>query len=117
MNCTFQTITSNHHKCSRCGFEIKILQDPAKIYRQCEKIKQDTIPTSPSLGEKIVNFANSMVEYAQSGFEDVTDEEHNKRMDICKGCEFFQAGTCQKCGCSCNFKSRMKAMKCPIGKW
>lgn len=49
----------------------------------------------------------------------VNDETAEKRMAICRQCEFFKESTaqCTKCGCFMNYKSKMKSSECPVGKW
>jgi hypothetical protein len=51
--------------------------------------------------------------------ENVSDEVYNKRMDICKSCEFLFKPTsqCKKCGCLMHLKSKLPHATCPIGKW
>ena len=46
-------------------------------------------------------------------------ELYQKRINICKQCEHFDAPMCRckKCGCLMKFKARVPAMKCPIDKW
>jgi len=43
----------------------------------------------------------------------------NKRMDICKSCEFLlkPANNCKKCGCFMGVKTKIATSRCPIGKW
>ena len=43
----------------------------------------------------------------------------NKRLDICKSCEFLfkPTNTCKKCGCFMNAKTKIATQRCPIGKW
>jgi hypothetical protein len=42
-----------------------------------------------------------------------------KRLAICKGCDFFNEKKvkCMKCGCFLNYKALLPSSKCPIGKW
>lgn len=47
----------------------------------------------------------------------VTTEEKDRRMDICKACDFFDNGSCRKCGCNLAFKNRLTSEHCPVGKW
>ena len=67
------------------------------------------------------HFAESMKTWAKQGFN-VSQEAYNKRMDICKGCEFWDDsamagyGKCFKCGCG-RGKHWLPHEKCPIGKW
>ncbi len=52
----------------------------------------------------------------------VSEEEKQKRLDICLGCPFYVkdfAGLarCNECGCFMNLKTALSKAKCPIGKW
>ena len=53
----------------------------------------------------------------------VEQDELDKRLALCKGCEwwdpesFGKTGSCKKCGCSTWAKLRMASEKCPIDKW
>lgn len=46
-------------------------------------------------------------------------EVSDKRMEICRSCEYFRERTtqCKKCGCFMRFKTAMLKSSCPIGKW
>lgn len=46
-------------------------------------------------------------------------ETRAKRLEVCKGCEFFNKITtqCNKCGCIMSMKTLFLETKCPIGKW
>lgn len=46
-------------------------------------------------------------------------EEFDRRMSICQGCEFFRPRTqqCRKCGCFMKLKTQLERASCPIGKW
>ena len=48
-----------------------------------------------------------------------TEELVSKRREICENCEFWNAvkKKCSICGCYTNAKIRLKAEKCPKGKW
>ena len=49
----------------------------------------------------------------------VSDEEHDRRMDICRDCEFFnhERESCRHCGCNSIFKNRLATEHCPISRW
>jgi hypothetical protein len=48
----------------------------------------------------------------------VSQEERERRLSICRACEFLVGGKrCLKCGCGVNWKSRLEAWHCPIEKW
>jgi ribulose kinase len=42
-----------------------------------------------------------------------------KRLEICRTCEFFTHKTsrCNKCGCFMEYKALFLNSECPIGKW
>lgn len=46
-------------------------------------------------------------------------ETRSKRLEVCRGCEFFNKITtqCNKCGCIMSVKTLLLDAKCPIGKW
>ena len=49
----------------------------------------------------------------------VTEEIKERRMEICKTCEFFISATqiCAKCGCIMPAKTVLPNAYCPIHKW
>lgn len=77
----------------------------------------------PSFGEMAKSASASAIQWASGGFQWVTPEEFNARIELCRGCEFwdaqgfFNTGRCRKCGCSTKAKLRMATASCPIGKW
>jgi hypothetical protein len=42
-----------------------------------------------------------------------------ERMAICRRCKHFEKkwARCKLCGCFMNFKTAIRAAKCPAGKW
>lgn len=50
-----------------------------------------------------------------------TEEEYDRRISICKGCEDYQFGTtCRWCGCLMAIKTKLTAARCPApqgSKW
>jgi hypothetical protein len=48
-----------------------------------------------------------------------TAEEQAKCLEICRGCEMWDAkhGRCRKCGCIGAFAAFLEAKPCPLGKW
>jgi predicted Zn-ribbon and HTH transcriptional regulator len=65
----------------------------------------------------------SAVEWTKAGFSVVSDEEYQKRSEICNSCEFFDKtalfgdGQCNKCGCNFKTKSKIASESCPEDKW
>jgi len=119
--CEFEII-DNKMKCKHCGFTCKVM---SRLIRNCPKNIAESIPQAvePTLIEKASNLANSVVDWAKSGFQMSSDEEIKRRLDICQGtqdtpkCEFFNNGACGKCGCNMNLKTRLQTSNCPVGKW
>jgi len=75
--------------------------------------------SKPSTIQMAKNLAESTVKHVKSGLLKVTEEERQKRLDICSDCEFYipKEDRCGKCGCYMKSKSTWKTGQCPIGKW
>ena len=73
----------------------------------------------PSVAQQAKNFFSSMTNFIKSGMETVGDDEYQRRLDICNGCEWFdhEAGRCKQCGCFMRIKAKLASEKCPIDKW
>ena len=81
------------------------------------------VAAPPSFFDKVKSVSAATVKFAQSGFAATPQDELDKRLALCKGCEwwdpesFGKTGSCKKCGCSTWAKLRMASEKCPIDKW
>ena len=77
----------------------------------------------PSTGQMIRNVGGSIVRtvqrVAQGNSLNISDADKEKRLSICKSCEFYDAGQerCSRCGCYLKVKTYLKAEKCPVGRW
>lgn len=51
--------------------------------------------------------------------KEISEEEFDRRMQICRECPFFnkRKEVCKKCGCFMKIKTRLENSHCPIGKW
>ena len=51
--------------------------------------------------------------------ERASEELRDKRLSICKDCDFFVSFTqqCLKCGCHMPWKAKLADAFCPIHKW
>ncbi len=47
----------------------------------------------------------------------VSDEERDRRLAICYGCDLYVNKRCVKCGCVARWKARLATEHCPISKW
>jgi hypothetical protein len=103
----------------------KMARFAALQYENINKHRENfkTLKSLPAFKTQLKSVASSVLNFAKSGL-DITDPAVlEKRLAICKSCEFWDAkafnetGRCNKCGCSTWAKLRMATEKCPIDKW
>jgi len=94
-------------KCVNCGVIKKV-----ESRRNCTS-------GGPSVTQMAKNFAKAAGNYIKSGGENVTEEEHKKRLSVCSTCEFKKGPRCihSKCGCFIEVKAKWASEHCPIDKW
>ncbi len=73
----------------------------------------------PPIAIQVGNALGAAAQFVKSGFATVTQEEFDRRLAICKTCEFLDAtrNRCVKCSCHLAVKPWGKAWHCPIAKW
>lgn len=77
----------------------------------------------PSMGEQsknLLDLLNNVIEQSMEGNPILVDQlERDRRFDICKACDSFQAKSqrCKECGCYMTHKTQFHAAECPLGKW
>lgn len=49
--------------------------------------------------------------------DSVQDEEYERRLILCKSCDYLNAGTCGACGCYVELRAYAKAGHCPHKRW
>ncbi len=61
------------------------------------------------------NAARAAAGFVADGFRVVSEEEQERRMAICRGCEHFdpEHGRCRLCGCVAALKTRIASQHCP----
>ena len=65
------------------------------------------------------NLTSALLEWQKAGRPVVTSEQWTKRLNICRGCEFWseikqtQIAKCKKCGCSSG-KLLLSTSRCPL---
>jgi hypothetical protein len=74
-------------------------------------------PVFPGVAQQAVNFVRSAVRHLAGGLKTTDEDEGDRRMQICIGCEYYQDGRCQKCGCYLKAKASWLSESCPVGKW
>ena len=60
-------------------------------------------------------YFKNLYEYIDSIDKDikVSDEEYERRLEICKLCDDLLNGLCRKCGCFVELRAAMKTKNCP----
>jgi hypothetical protein len=77
----------------------------------------------PKLPYMARNFAGALLQWSKSGFRYVHPDKYEKRLNICKECQFWDeqafmgTGRCKKCGCSIRMKLSLSTSKCPLNLW
>jgi hypothetical protein len=112
----FRTIMANSEKAKQ--------EERLEASLPPEEIQQDApLPLRPAPLQMLQNAGRAAANWVKSGFEGVDEITLQSRMDICKGCEFWDklalngTGRCKKCGCSTWAKLRMATESCPLEKW
>lgn len=114
-NTSFSLICSKCHSIMPKETPLKDAQEPQEEVSQDQNLKKDP----PSILEKAKNFTKASVAHMADGFNNVSDEKKQQRMDICNACEFINKSnnTCNQCGCFLDVKTSWRTTSCPIGKW
>ena len=107
-----------------------------KRYKKMEEVEKNkpqksdpsdsnTKPQSkPGFFDLANNLSKALVEWQRAGRPVVSSEQWNRRLSICRGCEYWQelkqtkVARCLKCGCSSG-KLLLSTSKCPLNppKW
>jgi hypothetical protein len=69
--------------------------------------------------KKIVEGAVNSLKISIGAAQDDLIALRNKRMEICKGCDFRDKllERCKKCGCFLKMKTASVSSSCPINEW
>lgn len=75
-----------------------------------------------NLAKQAQTLGVAAIKHVKSGFKAIPEEEKQKRMEICRSCEFIDNNKpenprCHQCGCFLNIKAGWESESCPIGKW
>lgn len=83
--------------------------------------KLDKEPEMPSAGQMVKNAAGSFTRNLKSLAEgnpiNADPDVIAERRAICDSCEYMANNRCGKCGCWLQYKTALRAEKCPIEKW
>jgi hypothetical protein len=79
---------------------------------------QPTGQAMPSVMNQIKSAAAALGHHISTGMVKLSDEDYNKRMSICGGCErFTDSKRCLECGCYMETKARWQEQQCKLNKW
>jgi len=87
-----------------------------------EDLKRLNPPEQNTILRPVKNFTKSMATWVGGGFKRVQQHVYEKRIAICRGCQFWEEkgnlgmGKCLKCGCG-RGKHWLPHEQCPIGLW
>lgn len=125
----------SYQACDRCRYYVRteIEQDENGVEKNSEKIGEILFPSSasskksvdmPTLFQQARNLTWALLRWGRSGFRTRSEADIEKILEICKGCQFYNAvkQRCSKCGCNCNNnnlvnKIALASESCPEGKW
>lgn len=65
----------------------------------------------------ILTATDVLAEALRSGEVAADKNTIDKRVGICKSCEYLNGNRCNLCGCYINAKAGLKASTCPKSKW
>jgi len=72
----------------------------------------------PSLAQQILNFGAAVARYTKSGFQNVSEDAYDQRIQACSGCSSLTSeARCTHCGCWVSEKALWSTETCPEGKW
>lgn len=108
--------------CTNCGRTVKYPNFQRKCRKKVEKIEGNI---EPGILAKVVHFTKAVTNHVVAGSPKCTQEEIDKRYEICKGCELFKNNTCTHSSCGCQvtdsqiFRNKLAwaDQECPLGKW
>jgi len=72
-----------------------------------------------TMREQIMSVVKAAVKQAAAGFPMATDEEKERRAEICSTCPSLRKEEyrCGECGCYLKLKIPMETSTCPLSKW
>lgn len=123
MFCNFNLIDDSTYRCSNCGVTLYSTDGDPPIFICKHSSYKETDEPMPSFVEKLKNFASATVDHIKTGAKMASDKTISERYSVCSSCEFFNEGSCAKCGCPVFAQKRFVSklswaeQSCPVGKW
>ena len=92
-----------------------------QIEKTNDMVRTEDISHFPSAFQQLRNLGKEMWNSGKNAVRGLpvlaTADVAFERITICQGCEFFNAGRCEKCGCFMNTKTQLASATCPLDKW
>lgn len=85
-----------------------------------DRIRAKYVSGAPSLIKQAQTFTTAVVRHVAGGMPQASDDERERRMEICRGCPAFTGGEdprCSECGCYLKIKTSWALESCPQNKW
>jgi hypothetical protein len=101
----------------------------SEIAEKYPKKEKKSLPPIQEMTKSLIKAVAEEVNSVTKKEPPVSVEERERRLNICKSCEFFTPNIeelpekerkrqrCVKCGCFMKFKARLRSQHCPIEKW
>lgn len=75
----------------------------------------------PSVAQQATNLTVSLFNVLTQAFKTgktlASQEDVEKRVNICQACPYLKNNRCSECGCFIALKAGLQNEKCPKGKW
>ena len=122
-------------ECKYCHIKVPMKPNEFPIYCRCGNIGtlEEAGEFDPSIWKKAKNFAKATVRDIKTGFKRLTQEQFDRRLEMCKGCSYVlmrdvkEAGNIidkivfrcrhKKCGCFLQVKAWRTSEQCPMNHW
>jgi hypothetical protein len=74
-------------------------------------------PEPPGALKQAANFLGAVIQHGLAGLPRASAEDTERRLAICRTCDFLVQGRCGKCGCPVAAKAAWAEQTCPAEKW
>jgi hypothetical protein len=94
--------------------------DPVQV---AHVVNRSAMGSGPSLVERAVNFVVATTDHVIAGMPETSPEEKARRLEICRGCDYFEPASARclaaGCGCYLELKAGWADQGCPLEppKW
>jgi hypothetical protein len=106
------------------GFRVAAAKDPEAFRARLADYWQKSFACLGPVAEvqaEAARFAAAWALHVATGMRTVREAEYQRRLALCRACEFFQDNKCLSCGCRVAgdviAKARWAGEQCPLGKW